>query len=309
MKLAITCGDPAGVGPEIIARWLESVDARELKGITLIGPQQWLDAVARPGVQTLAVGSRDFVLTPGQPTITGAKVALEALEVAASGTAAGDFDAVVTAPVSKTWLQKAGYPFPGQTEFFADRWGGEPSMAFAGGRLQVTLVTWHIPLQEVPQAITRENLGRACLAAGVLAKAMGATVPKIAVCGLNPHAGEGGLLGSEEVECLNPWLAQIRLETGLELSDCLPADTVFHRQLQGEFHGIVALYHDQGLAPLKAIDFDQAVNCTLGLPHIRTSPDHGTAFGIAGKGVANWQSFASAVNLARKLTLAKKRDC
>jgi 4-hydroxythreonine-4-phosphate dehydrogenase len=197
-------------------------------------------------------------------------------------------------------MKKAGFDFPGQSEFFAARWGGEPTMAFAGGQLRVVLVTWHIPLAEVPAALTEATLSRAIIQAGWLACALGACEPRIAVCGLNPHAGEGGLLGPDERNRLDPWLDRLRPQYP-GLSHCLPGDTVFWRQLRGEFDVVVAMYHDQGLAPLKVVDFEESVNITLGLPWIRTSPDHGTAFGLAGQGRAGWKSFANAAALARRL--------
>jgi 4-hydroxythreonine-4-phosphate dehydrogenase len=237
---------------------------------------------------------------PGQPSVAGAAVALAALEAAAAGCRAGRYAGAVTGPVSKSWLQKAGFTFPGQTEFFAARWGGEPTMAFAGGRLRVVLATWHIPLRDVPRALDQPTLARAVVQADRLARALGAAAPRIAVCGLNPHAGEEGLLGDEEQTRLNPWLDELRPRFP-GLSRCLPGDTVFWRQLRGEFDIVVALYHDQGLAPLKTVDFDESVNITLGLPWVRTSPDHGTAFSIAGKNQASWKSFSNAVELARKL--------
>jgi len=202
--------------------------------------------------------------------------------------------------VSKDRLARIGYAYPGQTEFFAARWGGEPTMAFCGGRLRVVLLTWHIPLREVPSQLTEVNIVRAVRAADELARAEGIAQPRIGVCGLNPHAGEGGMLGTEERDILDPALDRLR---GIfpRLSRSEPSDTIFGRSLRGEFDVIVALYHDQGLAPLKTIDFDEAVNVTLGLKHVRTSPDHGTAFGIAGKGVASSRSFANAVTVARRL--------
>jgi 4-hydroxythreonine-4-phosphate dehydrogenase len=164
----------------------------------------------------------------------------------------------------------------------------------------VVLATWHIPLREVPAAITRPVLERAIERSHWLARAEGCGEPRIAVCGLNPHAGEGGMLGREEIDVFDPWLAELRARFA-GLSSCLPADTVFARALRGEFDVVVALYHDQGLAPLKAVDFDRAVNVTLGLPFIRTSPDHGTAFDIAGRGIADTGSFANAIAVARRL--------
>jgi 4-hydroxythreonine-4-phosphate dehydrogenase len=298
-KLALTCGDPAGVGPEIIEAWLKAHPA-EAAGVAILGPASWLNTIAFHGAEAVACGDKQFNAKPGQPSVEGAQIALAAMERAAAGTKSGEFSGVVTGPVSKSWLQKAGYPFPGQTEFFADRWGGEPTMAFCGGKLRVVLLTWHIPLREVPNQLTEVNITRAVRAADELARADGIAAPRIAVCGLNPHAGEGGLLGTEERDILDPALDRLRdAHPGLSRSE--PSDTVFGRSLKGEFDVIVALYHDQGLAPLKTVDFDEAVNVTLGLRHVRTSPDHGTAFGIAGKGVASAQSFANAVTVARRL--------
>jgi 4-hydroxythreonine-4-phosphate dehydrogenase len=174
-------------------------------------------------------------------------------------------------------------------------------MAFVGERLKLALATWHIPLMEVSAALTDECLGRAVERAVHLARAYGAREPRIAVCGLNPHAGEGGMMGKEERDRLDPAIDRMRRRLP-GLSRCLPPDTVFHRLLAGEFDAAVALYHDQGLGPLKTLEFDSAVNVTLGLAHVRTSPDHGTAFGIAGKGLASEKSFANAVRVAQRLT-------
>lgn len=297
-KLAITSGDPAGVGPEIIASWL-AAHATGAREVAVIGPARWLDSLETPA-QKIAVGLEDYSATPGQPTGDGALVAWAAMERAAQGCKSGEFSAVVTGPVSKERLALIGYPFPGQTEFFAARWGGEPVMCFCGGRLRVALATWHVPLHQVAKLLGPHLLHRTVAAADQLARAEGAAMPRIGVCGLNPHAGEGGLLGYEEADLLNPALDQLRQEFP-GLSRCEPGDTLFARALRGEFEVVVALYHDQGLAPLKAVDFDEAVNVTLGLPFVRTSPDHGTAFGIAGKGMARQTSFTNAVTVARRL--------
>ena len=297
-KLAITCGDPAGVGPEIIARWLAE-DPALAAGCAVIGPARWLATLGPVGTK-IAVGLEEFSATLGQPTGEGALVAWAAMERAALGCQSGEFTGVVTGPVSKEWLARIGFSFPGQTEFFAARWGGEPVMCFCGGRLRLALATWHVPLAEVPQSLGPQMLRRTIAAADQLARADGVAQPHIGVCGLNPHAGEGGLLGTEERDLLNPTLEKLRAEfPGVSL--CQPGDTVFGRALRGEFDVVVALYHDQGLAPLKVIDFDEAVNVTLGLPFVRTSPDHGTAFGIAGQGKASGKSFANAVAVARRL--------
>ncbi len=297
-RLAFTCGDPAGVGPEVIAHWLAGHPG-EAADVAVIGPAPWLAALPAAGAK-LAVGLEEFAAQPGQPDGEGALVAWAAMERAAEGCKTGEFSGVVTGPVSKAALAKIGYAFPGQTEFFAAKWGGDPVMAFCGGRLRVVLATWHVPLHEVARLLGPHLLHRTVAAAAALARAEGIVAPRIGVCGLNPHAGEGGLLGYEEKDLLDPALAHLRAEFP-GLSSCQPGDTLFARALRGEFDVVVALYHDQGLAPLKVIDFDEAVNVTLGLPFVRTSPDHGTAYGIAGQGQASPRSFANAVTVARRL--------
>lgn len=296
--LAFTCGDPAGVGPEIIAEWLRR-NRRAARDVAVIGPRRWLDSMETSAVK-IAVGPANFAIKPGRPGAAGARVAWAAMERAAEGCRTGEFSGVVTGPVSKAELARVGYAFPGQTEFFAARWGGDPVMAFCGGKLRVALATWHVPLAAVPRLLKEPLLRRTIIAADLLARSEGVANPRIGVCGLNPHAGEEGLLGTEERDRLNPMLDRLRREFS-GISRCEPGDTLFARMLRGEFDAIVALYHDQGLAPLKVIDFDDAVNVTLGLPHVRTSPDHGTAFGIAGRGVARGTSFANAVKVARRL--------
>jgi 4-hydroxythreonine-4-phosphate dehydrogenase len=304
VRLAFTCGDPAGVGPEIIAAWLRA-DEHGGRDVAVIGPGRWLESLdTRAG--KIPVGLDEFAAAPGQPTGEGALVAWAAMERAAAGCRRGEFSGVVTGPVSKKQLANIGYPYPGQTEFFAARWGGEPVMAFCGGKMRVVLATWHVPLASVPALLVPRLIARTVAAGSELCRAEGVTQPRIGVCGLNPHAGEGGVLGRDEIEVLNPALDALRPQFP-GLSRCEPGDTLFARHLRGEFDVVIALYHDQGLAPLKAIDFDEAVNVTLGLPHVRTSPDHGTAFGIAGKGVARATSFAHAVVVARRLIAARAK--
>jgi 4-hydroxythreonine-4-phosphate dehydrogenase len=297
-KLAITCGDPAGVGPEIISKWLVENPA-EAARVAVIGPAQWLSTLPA-NTTTIRVGLEEFAAEPGRPNGDGSLIAWAAMERAAAGCRMGEFCGVVTGPVSKERLANIGYAFPGQTEFFAARWGGDPVMAFCGGRLRVVLATWHVPLNDVPSLLGPHLIRRTVLAAVELAMADGVEQPRIGVCGLNPHAGEGGLLGYEERDLLNPVLRELKKEIpGVSL--CEPGDTLFMRALRDEFDVIVALYHDQGLAPLKVIDFDNAVNVTLGLPFVRTSPDHGTGFAIAGTGTASATSFANAVTVAWRL--------
>jgi 4-hydroxythreonine-4-phosphate dehydrogenase len=297
--LALTCGDPAGIGPEVVQAWLRTVgeDARE---VVAIGPARWLAGLPLPPERRIAVGDAEYAAVPGHPDPAGARLAWAAMERAAAGCLAAEFSGVVTGPVAKAELARVGFPHAGQTEFFASRWPGDPTMAFCGGRLRVALLTWHIPLTQVATHLTPRELERTVAAAAELARADGVSEPRIAVCGLNPHAGEESLLGTEERERIDPVLDRLRPRFP-GLSRCVAGDTAFGRALRGEFDVVVALYHDQGLAPLKTLEFDEAVNVTLGLAHVRTSPDHGTAFGIAGLGQANPRSFAQAVAVARRL--------
>lgn len=293
-KIAITCGDPAGIGPEIIRNWWNT-HTTQRQDIVIIGPQVWLNSLDNADEsQLLPIGNSNFNLTPGRPSEEGARIAIEALELAATG----NYPAVVTGPISKEWAKKAGFKHPGQTEFFAEAWNGHPVMGFVGKKMIVTLATWHIPLAEVPKTLNPEVLLRTIQETDKLLRLLGKPTQRIGVCGLNPHAGESGLLGPQEKEWIDPFLDKTR-QNFPGLSPTLAADTAFYRHLQGEFDAIIALYHDQGLAPLKTIEFDTAVNITLGLSRIRTSPDHGTAYSIAGKGIANSNSLTNAIDLAK----------
>ncbi len=296
LPIAVTCGDPAGVGPELLSSWLKA-HPQSARSVVPIGPSDW---IAQLG-QGIAVGPKNFVTRPGKPDDAGQLVAIEAMEMAARGVTSARFSAVVTGPVNKKGLAGVGYSFPGQTEFFASHWSGEPVMAFAGGKMTVGLVTWHIPLSEVPRTVTGADIRRTVLALISLRVKLGDRKPRIAVCGLNPHAGEAGLLGKEDDAVIRPAIEALRAE-GHEVVGPLPGDTVFHRHLQGEFDAVAAIYHDQGLAPLKAVDFSTSANLSLGLKHVRTSPDHGTAYEIAGQGKADRGSFDSAMRLARLLS-------
>ncbi len=299
LPLAVTCGDPAGVGPEVIGEALSEFS--EKQAVCLLGPRSWAAPLAEKfGCGFRACGPRDFEVTPGNPSQLGASVALESMEMAAQGCLLGKFSGVVTGPISKHRLQAVGFAEPGQTEFFAKRWQGVPTMAFVGQQMRVVLATWHISLAEVPAALDAACLERAVTRAASLCHSLGLSDPRIGVCGLNPHAGECGILGSEEIDLLDPVLDRMR-EFIPGLSGCLPGDTVFMRQVRGEFDVVVALYHDQGLAPLKLLEFDHAVNLTLGLPYLRTSPDHGTGFEIAGQQKASSGSMLAALRLASRL--------
>ncbi|MFM9016125.1 MAG: PdxA family protein [Verrucomicrobiota bacterium] len=295
--IAITCGDPAGIGPEITAAWLTSNPALAAETVA-IGCEAWTSALRSP---SLAVGDRNHRPMQGRPDEAGQRVALAAMEEAAEGVKIGRYRAVVTGPVSKEGLAGIGFAHPGQTEFFAARWGGTPVMAFAGGRMTVGLVTWHIPLSAVPTAVTQEAIRRTVLSLHRLKVRLGVPRPRIAVCGVNPHAGEKGLMGGEDIAVVRPAVESLRAE-GVDAEGPLAGDTVFHRHLMGDYDAVAAMYHDQGLGPLKSVDFATSANLSLGLPYVRTSPDHGTAYALAGTGRADLGSFDSAVRLALRLT-------
>lgn len=300
-RIAITCGDPSGLGPELIEACLRDESYGDVE-FSVFGSGSWCQRLEAKGggrVRGVALSALDF--EAGRPTPDGARLAMAAMEAAAEACGAGQCDAVVTGPISKARCAEVGYPFPGQTEFFADRWGGEPTMAFVGEHLKLCLATWHIPLSAVPQALEEATFKRSVRSACQLGRRLGCERPRLLVCGLNPHAGEGGLLGSEERERFNPWLAELRGELQATVEDCVPGDTAFGRAMKGQADVVVALYHDQGLAPFKAVDFDSGVNVTLGLKHLRVSPDHGTGFEIAGKQIASKGSTHHAIQLACRM--------
>jgi len=280
--IGITLGDAAGIGPEVIRAALESGR---------------LD----PDFAWRLIGNTAGV-TLGKPTPETARDALAALEEAARLARAGEIAAVVTGPIHKARMHAAGFAFPGQTEFFADRWETQNfAMLLTGGMLTVALVTAHVPLKRVPELLSQAEIVRVGrLLADFLRMRTGA-MPRIAAAGLNPHAGEEGMLGIEEGLIIAPAIRQLAGEAGAEWAGPLSPDTVFHRAASGEFDGVLCMYHDQGLIPLKLHAFDQGVNVTLGLPHVRTSPDHGTAFDIAGSGRARPDSMIAAINLAAEL--------
>lgn len=278
-EILITLGDPAGIGPEIIDAALAS-------------------GKLPAGFDFRVIGDRSAG-TPGKPTRESAQAALDALEESARLLRETNAAAVVTGPVSKEGLQSIGFPFPGQTEFFTHAFGlTETGMLLTGPTLTVGLATIHIPLADVPRSLTRESIvSIAKLTAAFLTK-KGITEPRIAVCGLNPHAGENGAFGNEEKTVIAPAIAALNeMEIATFTGPHVP-DAIFRDAAQGKYHAVLAMYHDQGLIPLKLLDFDEAVNVTLGLPKPRTSPDHGTAFAIAGQGIANPASMIAAIKLA-----------
>lgn len=323
-RLALTAGEPAGVGPELLARLAASPFPADLIAISDAG---LLERAARacgvalriepfdgerrtlraPGTLRLVEIPLRETETPGRPAARNAFHVLNALARAADGCMGGEFDAVVTAPVQKSVINDAGEPFSGHTEFFAQRAGCDVVMMLASPELRVALATTHLPLSKVPQAITRESLTRTLriVRAELVAK-FGIERPRIAVLGLNPHAGEAGHLGHEEIETVVPAMDALRAE-GFALAGPLPADTAFVPAQRAHYDAVLAMYHDQALPVLKSEAFDRTVNITLGLPFIRTSVDHGTALDLAGSGRADPSSLFAAAELALQLAARRVR--
>jgi 4-hydroxythreonine-4-phosphate dehydrogenase len=282
-RILITLGDPAGIGPEVVAKALDFGQLPYGFDFEVIGDP-------RSG-------------TPGSPDTRSAAAALESLEASVRILKSDpDAVAVVTAPVSKASLQNSGFPFPGQTEFFAERFGIKKfAMCLSGQKLSVGLATIHIPLASVSSSLSIEGiLSTGRLLAG-FARRRSRREPRIAVAGLNPHAGEGGRFGDEEARIIAPAIEALNREMPGVFSGPHVPDAVFRQAAEGQFDAVLAMYHDQGLIPLKLLDFDTGVNVTLGLPKPRTSPDHGTAFDIAGKGIARPDSMIHAIRLACEL--------
>lgn len=291
-RIGITLGDCAGIGPEIVEVALKS------------------DRVAR-AVDYKIIGKYPDC-TAGQPAAKTACAAAAALEEAVTLARRGDLDGIVTGPVHKARMYEVGFKFPGQTEFFAERCGAKNfAMCLTGGKLTVALVTTHIPLGEVSRALKQLEIVRVGLLLAEFVHCRGKNAPHIAVAGLNPHAGESGKLGREEIEIVAPAVEELNSSlvtrhSSLIFSGPHSPDTVFHRAIEGEFDAVLCMYHDQGLIPLKLHAFHEGVNVTLGLPFPRTSPDHGTAFEIAGKGIARPDSMIAAINLATELADKQK---
>ena len=307
--VAITLGDVNGIGPEVALKAVFRSRFPAGSRFVFIGPAENLREQARAlglpdplrSCRATCLDTGAVPFRPGQVRADAARAAAEAIRLAVEGCLAGDFAAMVTAPISKEGFHKAGIDFPGHTEMLAELTGTRRyGMMLIGGGLRVMLVTRHLPLAEVPAAVTRRAVGEAIeLTAQALAW-LGTENRRVAVCGLNPHAGDGGVLGDEEQRVIAPAVRAARRK-GWAVEGPVPADTVFHRALRGGYGAVVAMYHDQGLAPLKMAGFDEGINLTLGLPIVRTSPDHGTAYDLAGKGVASARSMRNALRLAIKL--------
>ena len=280
--LGLTIGDAAGVGPELLHESLNS-------GLL---PMQ---------VKYRVIGSTEGI-TSGEPSAESAKRGLDALHEAADLLRSGEIKGVVTGPVSKAAIYDLGFDFPGQTEFFAKSFGVEDyTMCLTGPHLTVGLATIHVPLREVPDLLTKEGIIRTGRLIHAFCMRRGHFYPRIAVAGLNPHAGESGRLGKEEETIIAPAVEALNAEFPNVFSGPFPPDTLFYHAYRRDYHAVICMYHDQGLIPLKMVDFREGVNVTLGLPFVRTSPDHGTAFNIAGRGIARPDSFIAAIRLAAHL--------
>ena len=301
-RLAVTLGDPRGIGPEVVARALELPLPAHL---TLIGAEDQIAAIAAD--QRVPVGSWQGGSGQQQAdrvrALRAGQLAGTALQRAARLALDHEVDAIVTGPVEKHALHAAGYPFPGQTEWLGELAGVEVAMMLATGALRVVLVTTHVALRDVPALLTVDRVVRSGrITRDALARWFGIAAPRLALCALNPHAGEQGLFGDEEQRVLEP------AARALGAAGPLPADTVFVRAMRGEFDAVLAPYHDVGMTAIKVAGFGRGVNVTLGLPFVRTSPDHGTAFDIAGQGIADAGSMRAALELAVELVRSGHRS-
>ena len=315
--LAVALGDPAGIGPEIAAKAWMARESQDLHPFFAVGDARsietvWSGPVVRISDPDQAGAAFDHGLpviqmedagpiTPGQPSLEGARCSLDSLELAAGLTRAGTSSGLVTGPVSKSQLYAIGFRHPGQTEFIAERCGvarDNVVMMLAGPSLKVVPVTTHVPIAEVSGLLTVELLlAKARTTARGLTRNFGILNPRLAFAGLNPHAGEGGALGREEIDVILPAIEQLR-EEGMDVTGPHSPDAMFHPRAREAYDAAICLYHDQALIPLKTLHFDEGVNMTLGLPIVRAAPDHGTAFAIAGRNEAVPGAMIAAIKLA-----------
>lgn len=316
-RIAITMGDPAGVGPEIILAAFEDRRVTDIAAPFVIGDAGFLEFMAKrlklkPPPPSSLISLSDIspkTIKPGAPTKESGQAMIRYIAEAVCMAKAGVVDAIVTAPISKEAAKKAGFKFPGHTEFIAHLTGCKDfSMMLGGALLKVVLVTIHAPLRKVPQLLTRDNVFMTIkIAHEAFKRDFGLRSPRIAVAGLNPHAGEGGMFGDEERRVILPAVKKAA-GLGIRAIGPLPPDTVFYRAARKkEFDCVVCMYHDQGLGPLKLLHFEDGVNVTLGLPIIRTSVDHGTAYDIAWKGRASTESLVAAIQMAALMSKARSR--
>ena len=315
--LAVSLGDPAGIGPEVIAKCWDHRSAFNLPAFLAVGDARSLgavwdgpivtiddprdaDAAFDVGLPVIHIAAADADI-PGRPSVAGAHCSLDSLEIAVGLARSGSASAVTTGPVSKQQLYAIGFAHPGQTEFVAERCGvasENVAMMLAGPSLRTVPVTTHLPLAAVPERLSQgliEARGRATLRG--LQRNFGIADPRLAIAALNPHAGEGGALGTEEQDIIRPAVEALLAE-GWQVIGPLPADTMFHDGARSQYDAALCMYHDQALIPLKALHFEEGVNITLGLPIVRTAPDHGTAFDIAGEDRADPRAMAAAIRMA-----------
>lgn len=322
--LALSAGDPAGVGGEIIAKAWRAL-REDGPPFVVIGDAQLL-ASAGGGVKVRAITRPREVLevfaealpvidipllspiVAGQPSPTYAPQVIRWIETGVGLALSGEVAGLVTAPIAKAPLYDAGFKFPGHTEFLAELTAAErfegprgPVMMLAAGDLRTTLATIHTPIAKVPGALTIEGIvNTGLVTADALRRDFGIAAPRLAIAGLNPHAGEGGAIGREEIEIIGPAVERLRA-LGVDAQGPSPADTLFHAEARARYDGVLCMYHDQALIPVKMLDFWSGVNITLGLPIVRTSPDHGTGFDIAGRGIARPDSLIAAIKLAAEI--------
>jgi len=322
--LAVSLGDPAGVGPEVVAKAWAIREAHRLHPFFAIGDKRSIEAVwDGPVVQIGHPGEASEVfetalpllqvddpgeIIPGTPNLAGARCALDSVELAVGLARAGSASGLVTGPVAKSQLYAIGFTHPGQTEFIAERCGvaaENVAMMLVGPDLRTVPITIHKPFATVVDFLTVELIvSRARVCARGLIRDFGIAEPRLAVAGLNPHAGEGGSLGREEIDIIAPAIAELRAE-GLQVMGPMPPDTMFHAAARAHYDAAICMYHDQALIPLKTLYFDTGVNMTLGLPLLRTAPDHGTAFNIAGRGEATPRAMIAAIALAGQCAAAR----
>jgi 4-hydroxythreonine-4-phosphate dehydrogenase len=310
-KLAITIGDPAGIGPEVVLKSLHSQNLRDLCRFVLIGDLVVIERAAEEMRLPYEIKDYEFIdmkiirdqnFERNKPSSLNGKASVSYVMKAIELAMKGYVDAIVTAPISKESWGMAGFKWPGHTEMLAELTGvRDYAMVFYSDVLKIILVTIHEAIRDVPGLIKKERVFQTIQFANKACNMMGIDAPRIGVAGLNPHAGEGGIFGDEEIKEILPAINDA-LESGISVSGPHPPDAIFHKAYKGEFDIVVCMYHDQGLIPLKMIAFERSVNITMGLPVIRTSPDHGTAYDIAWKGIADPSSMIEAIRLAVRLS-------
>jgi 4-phospho-D-threonate 3-dehydrogenase / 4-phospho-D-erythronate 3-dehydrogenase len=315
--VAVSLGDPAGIGPEIVVEAAARPAVRRACRLAVFGDEGVLDVARR--VKRIPAGAKSAIalvvpvtslkLAGGglpKPGKRCGEASFRYLEAAAAATASGECEALATAPINKYWLHAAGHRYDGHTEYLAEVAGMPATMMLAGPRLRVVLVTTHVALAKVPQILTTARIvaaGRTT--AEHLSRFHGIARPRLAVAALNPHAGEGGLFGDEEARIVAPAVAKLK-RAGIDARGPFPADTLFAAAVEGSYDAVLCMYHDQALIPLKLVDFREAVNVSMGLSFLRTSPDHGTAYDLAGTGRASADSMEASILLAAAMACSRK---